>query len=293
LYGFNGQEKDDEVAGSGNVYTATYWEYDSRLGRRWNTDPVVKSDASPYCTFSNSPIIMIDPKGDLDYYNQRGKKIGTNGYDDGRIAVVTDRNTIRVIKKAMRQIGDISINPNSTNIIELPSANVRARIGDAVDRSNSPTNDDTKGGFHEEGGIFGTDEKGKERVIDAKPGAYANPKVDKKATLKVFEAANPDEQGILTDVQGTFHVHPAGEIIESTGDDLSVSGQKTSTANFIQTPSAADVDGAGSIPINIVAGARDNTVYIYGRRDQNKSGTNYRATFPLDKFRKIGNEEKP
>ena len=33
-YGFNGQEKDDEVAGEGNSYTAMYWQYDSRIGRR-------------------------------------------------------------------------------------------------------------------------------------------------------------------------------------------------------------------------------------------------------------------
>jgi hypothetical protein len=29
-YGFNGQEKDDEIAGIGNSYTAEFWQYDSR-----------------------------------------------------------------------------------------------------------------------------------------------------------------------------------------------------------------------------------------------------------------------
>lgn len=33
-YGFNGQERDDEIKGAGNSYTAEYWEYDSRTGRR-------------------------------------------------------------------------------------------------------------------------------------------------------------------------------------------------------------------------------------------------------------------
>ena len=32
-YGFNTQEKDDDVFIG--AYTAEYWEYDSRLGRRW------------------------------------------------------------------------------------------------------------------------------------------------------------------------------------------------------------------------------------------------------------------
>lgn len=62
-YGFNGQEKDDEVAGKGNSYTAEFWQYDSRLGRRWNIDPVVKEFESPYATFANNPVSFRDPNG--------------------------------------------------------------------------------------------------------------------------------------------------------------------------------------------------------------------------------------
>ena len=62
-YGFNGQEKDDEIAGEGNSYTAEYWQYDSRLVRRWNVDPVVKTHESPYAAFANNPIWFADPNG--------------------------------------------------------------------------------------------------------------------------------------------------------------------------------------------------------------------------------------
>jgi hypothetical protein len=31
-YRFNGQEGDDEIAGIGNIMTAEFWEYDTRLG---------------------------------------------------------------------------------------------------------------------------------------------------------------------------------------------------------------------------------------------------------------------
>lgn len=64
-YGFNGQEKDDEVAGSGNINTAMYWEYDSRLGRRWNIDPEYRLFAyeSPYAAFHNNPVFYNDPLG--------------------------------------------------------------------------------------------------------------------------------------------------------------------------------------------------------------------------------------
>jgi putative chitinase len=60
---FNGQEADNEVAGSGNSYTAEFWQYDSRLSRRWNVDPVMKVWESSYATFANSPIFYSDPYG--------------------------------------------------------------------------------------------------------------------------------------------------------------------------------------------------------------------------------------
>jgi hypothetical protein len=62
-YGFNGQEKSNEVYGEGNLYTAQFWEYESRIGRRWNTDPVVKPNESPYATFANNPIWLTDHNG--------------------------------------------------------------------------------------------------------------------------------------------------------------------------------------------------------------------------------------
>ncbi|MDB5144431.1 MAG: hypothetical protein JWQ66_3144, partial [Mucilaginibacter sp.] len=62
-FGFNGQEKDDEINGDGNVTTAEFWEYDARLGRRWNIDPIIKPSESPYCTFSDNPIYYSDPNG--------------------------------------------------------------------------------------------------------------------------------------------------------------------------------------------------------------------------------------
>ena len=39
-YSLNGQEKETDL--SDNITTALYWEYDSRIGRRWNVDPVFK-----------------------------------------------------------------------------------------------------------------------------------------------------------------------------------------------------------------------------------------------------------
>jgi Domain of unknown function (DUF4347) len=57
----NGQEKSKEL--NENLYEAEWWEYDSRIGRRWNTDPIVKENESPYAAFSNNPIWFRDTYG--------------------------------------------------------------------------------------------------------------------------------------------------------------------------------------------------------------------------------------
>ena len=62
-FGFGSQEKNDEIEGNGNSYNAEYWQYDTRLGKRWDIDPITKSWESPYSTFSNSPIWFNDPLG--------------------------------------------------------------------------------------------------------------------------------------------------------------------------------------------------------------------------------------
>jgi hypothetical protein len=62
-FGFNSQERDDNINGTGNINTAEFWSYDTRLGRRWNMDPIVKPWESVYATFGNNPILFADPYG--------------------------------------------------------------------------------------------------------------------------------------------------------------------------------------------------------------------------------------
>jgi len=70
-FGFNGMEKDDEVNGAtGTSYTAEFWQYDPRVVRRWNLDPVDQISVSNYAALDLSPIRMTDPKGnDPDKYS--------------------------------------------------------------------------------------------------------------------------------------------------------------------------------------------------------------------------------
>lgn len=64
--GYNGMQKDNEIAGSGNLYTTKFRFYDVRLGRWLSVDP--KSDKyasmSPYIAMANNPILYTDPLGD-------------------------------------------------------------------------------------------------------------------------------------------------------------------------------------------------------------------------------------
>jgi hypothetical protein len=61
-YGFNGQERSTEI--NDNSYTAEYWEYDSRIGRRWNLDPKPIFGISEYAVLGNNPIYIADLRGD-------------------------------------------------------------------------------------------------------------------------------------------------------------------------------------------------------------------------------------
>ena len=77
-YGVNGQEKSTEI--NENLYTAEYWQYDSRIGKRWNIDPKPMTGLSPYATFSNNPILKYDILGDT-------ARVGTgaNGNPTGQL----------------------------------------------------------------------------------------------------------------------------------------------------------------------------------------------------------------
>lgn len=45
--------------------TAEYWQYNSRLGKRWNIDPVDQISISNFAVFRNSPIYFVDKSGNV------------------------------------------------------------------------------------------------------------------------------------------------------------------------------------------------------------------------------------
>ena len=72
--GGGGQLKSNEIAGTGNHYTALFWEYDPRTGRRWNLDPKPEVAISQYAVMLGNPILHNDVLGD-----QAGQVLGNHG----------------------------------------------------------------------------------------------------------------------------------------------------------------------------------------------------------------------
>ena len=91
-FGFNTQEKSTELGE--DTYTAEFWQYDSKIARRWNNDPRPNTSISVYAAFAGNPIWFSDHLGDTTrYYNSSGEKIGQiNDELENAVTVITDDN---------------------------------------------------------------------------------------------------------------------------------------------------------------------------------------------------------
>jgi RHS repeat-associated protein len=265
-YKFTGKERDSETGL--DYFGARY--YSNGLGRFITPDWAAKPAAVPYAVLGdpqslnlysyvrNIPTTNMDADGHLsDYYDDKGKKIGTDGVNNDKNYVVFNKDDVKSV-----QNGNTAQPPASA--VLQPNADVKGAISDAVKSSNAPSGDDKKGGFHEEGGVFGTTTGGQQIAIPAKPGAYSPPGAD-KATIDPGNAKDPSKTSNLTSVDGSYHVHPSG----------SADGR-----SFVQPPSAADRAAALPNGTNIVVGAGDQKVYFY-----NGNGTV--GTMSLKDFNKV------
>ena len=128
---------------------------------------------------------------------------------------------------------------------------VRENVGDSVADSNAPDADDTRGDFHEEGGLWGTNDAGGTVTQRAVAGAYSDPDTATKAEINLFNFRDPDHATITT-VAGSWHVHPKGVTASGNG--------------FVQEPSDKDERNGPAIlsgKLNFVVSARSEKVYFF------------------------------
>jgi RHS repeat-associated protein len=130
-YGYQGSERVDEVAGSGNHYTTFYRGLDVRLGKWWSPDPKSRLTPweSPYSSMGNNPIWFNDPLGDIFKIGSKDKQAKSDvqslakkknqdyiKFNDENGEVTLDfgdlkqKKVDRILKKdaGLRLIGDLS-----------------------------------------------------------------------------------------------------------------------------------------------------------------------------------------
>ncbi|PYT01395.1 MAG: hypothetical protein DMF63_00670 [Acidobacteria bacterium] len=286
---FTGYERDSET--DLDFAQARYFRPSS--GRFSSPDPF-QGSASPqapeswnrYAYSYNNPLRYTDPTGNVagDFYDEEGRQIGTDGNPDGKkyfVAGKTDREKLRKAKGPYTS--------SVTSAVELPGHAARQEIGvSAVNRSNSPTSDDLKGGFHEEGGsVLGGE------AIPAERGAVADALTDDVATMDPTATADPNQQAAVSQavadgsLDTTYHVHPSGQQYTPAPLTATVEtkvGTVTGPREFNQGPSPKDRAFASGVNTklgyHIVVAARDKQVHFY-----NAGGAF--ATMPLSSFVKI------
>jgi hypothetical protein len=119
-FGFNGQEKTDEVYGKGNLNTALFWEYDTRIARRWNVDPVDQISVSNYAIMRNNPIYNIDPMGNE---SKKHSSVTMEDWKSGSFNVESDDMLLDEVEvKAERAGASQFDNMNSKDRVDLALA---------------------------------------------------------------------------------------------------------------------------------------------------------------------------
>ncbi len=115
-FSINGQEKDIEL--NENITTALHWEYDSRIARRWNVDPVPQEDQSSYLCFNGDPIDYSDINGDC----------GGKGNPMGQVVPLVGPTYVNTVPSAnvyntIQPQGNLTtLSAGSGNIPYLPTA---------------------------------------------------------------------------------------------------------------------------------------------------------------------------
>jgi hypothetical protein len=145
-YGMNTQEKSPEIQAFHT--TALYWEYDSRIGRRWNVDPVVKPWESPYMCFGDNPITGSDVLGNTTDWIPQVKQKEEKGKTIGYLSIVKEEGDnveslakfLSVDKKEAKEIFGIMDKEGNIRLPEKIAGAINRSIQDAIDNPDNYDN---------------------------------------------------------------------------------------------------------------------------------------------------------
>ena len=128
-FGFNGQEKDNEMKGIGNSLNYTYRMHDTRLGRFFAVDPLAKSFPwnSPYAFAENRVIDGKDLEG-LEFVSAEAE---AKYHGATFMQLVVNRQVQKKIEDDAKKEPDPSLMEKMDNA----ALNFGCRLGDALNKS--------------------------------------------------------------------------------------------------------------------------------------------------------------
>jgi hypothetical protein len=241
-YSHNSHEREDAIFEG--AQSAEYWMYDSRIGRRWERDPVVKPWESPYAAFSNNPIVFADPKG-LDAESRAHKKANKIGGEvrkigDGKYEVVEVKS--KEITNADGSKGcevDMTFHQFKDNIFD--------KIGHAIGRAGHSL-DNWVNSF-KGGAMRGREGEGNEWVKSFKMGINIGYSFGGHTSKTQFGIYSTEENnaGVFTSVEKSVAIKTnpkKGMLATITGADFTITG-------FISISSENDFSGNEESKVSI------------------------------------------